>query len=100
MALVLLAESGRVPRSVPATVVNCHSNTVTSVETAIDTLPTRNERPSVGTSKGEEFSFLHILTARVKRTRATAFYLVDPTVHDPQTVTSLTSLFNTVLEVD
>jgi len=46
------------------------------------------------------FRFLHILTARVKRTRATAFYLVDPTVHDPQTVTSLTYLFDTILEVD
>lgn len=46
------------------------------------------------------FRFLHLLTARVERTRATAFYLVDPTAHDPQTVTSLTYLFDTVLEID
>lgn len=46
------------------------------------------------------FRFLHILTARIERTRATAFYLVDPTVHDPQIVTSLTYLFDPVLEID
>ncbi|MFB1065055.1 hypothetical protein [Natrinema sp. H-ect4] len=46
------------------------------------------------------FRFLHILTARVERLRATAFYLVDPAAHDPQTVTSLTYLFDTVLEMD
>nr|WP_312907641.1 hypothetical protein [Natronosalvus caseinilyticus] len=46
------------------------------------------------------FRFLHILTARIECTRATAFYLVDPTAHDQQTVTSLTYLFDTVHHVD
>ncbi|PGF17267.1 hypothetical protein CP556_14960 [Natrinema sp. CBA1119] len=46
------------------------------------------------------FRFLHILTARIERTGATAFYFIDPTAHDPQTVTSLTYLFDTVLETD
>jgi len=46
------------------------------------------------------FRFLHILTARVECGRTTAFYLVDPAAHDPQTITSLTYLFDTVLDVD
>lgn len=46
------------------------------------------------------FRFLHVLTARVAHTGAIAFYHVDPTAHDPQTVTSLTYLFDTVIDVN
>lgn len=46
------------------------------------------------------FRFLHIVTARVKHAHATAFYLVDPMAHDPQTVTSLIYLFDDVINAE
>lgn len=44
------------------------------------------------------FQFLHVLTRRVTSASATAHYHMDPTAHDEQTVRTLASLFDHVVD--
>lgn len=45
------------------------------------------------------FQFLHVLTRRVESAGATAHFHMDPTAHDDQTVRTIGSLFDEVLEL-
>ena len=44
------------------------------------------------------FQFLHVLSGRVARTGAVGYYYLDPAAHDLQTVATLTTLFDAVVE--
>lgn len=46
------------------------------------------------------FRFLHILTGRVENSDAVAHYHMDPNAHDQQAVSTLTPLFDAVVEID
>lgn len=46
------------------------------------------------------FRFLHVMTNRARTSRASSFFHVDPDAHDEQTVTTLASLFDTVIEYE
>ncbi|WP_440010552.1 helix-turn-helix transcriptional regulator [Halomicrococcus sp. SG-WS-1] len=45
------------------------------------------------------FRYLHILTHRVQAAGAVGYYQIDPDVHDPETINTLKTLFDTVVEV-
>ena len=45
------------------------------------------------------FRYLHILTHRVQAAGAIGYYQIDPDVHDPETINTLKTLFDTVVEV-
>ncbi|WP_327054195.1 helix-turn-helix transcriptional regulator [Halomicrococcus gelatinilyticus] len=45
------------------------------------------------------FRYLHVLTHRVQAAGAVGYYQLDPAVHDPETVDTLTTLFDAVVEV-
>lgn len=44
------------------------------------------------------FRFLHLFTGRIRSAEAVAYYRLDPTAYDTQTVNSLIHLFDTVIE--
>lgn len=46
------------------------------------------------------YKFLHVLTGRFEATEVTAHFHLDPDACDKQTVSTLTSLFDTVVEFD
>ncbi|WP_225741195.1 DUF7504 family protein [Halorussus halophilus] len=46
------------------------------------------------------YKFLHVLTGRFEATEVTAHFHLDPDACDTQTVSTLTSLFDTVVEFD
>lgn len=46
------------------------------------------------------FRFLHVLVGRVQNAKAIAYYHLDPTAHDPKTVTSLQYLFDRSIGLD
>ncbi|WP_433630495.1 helix-turn-helix transcriptional regulator [Halomicrococcus sp. NG-SE-24] len=45
------------------------------------------------------FRYLHILTHRVQAVGAIGYYQIDPDVHDPETINTLKTLFDAVVEV-
>ncbi|WP_255196665.1 RAD55 family ATPase [Halorarius litoreus] len=46
------------------------------------------------------FRFLHVLTARIENTDAIGLFLVEAGVHDSETVTTISRLFDGMLQVD
>ncbi|WP_159901459.1 RAD55 family ATPase [Salinirussus salinus] len=46
------------------------------------------------------FQFMHVFTNRVEDAGALGLYVVDSTAHDPETMNTLTQLFDGVVEVD
>lgn len=46
------------------------------------------------------YRFLHVLTSRMESTGAVAHYHLDPTAHDRQTINTLLSLYDAVVEAD
>lgn len=49
-------------------------------------------------SRDRAFRFLHVLTGQVAGAEAIAHYHLDPTAHDEQTVNTLKSLFDAIIE--
>lgn len=45
------------------------------------------------------FRYLHILTHRVQAADAVGYYQMDPDIHDPETINTLKTLFDAVVEV-
>ncbi|WP_231186386.1 MarR family transcriptional regulator [Haladaptatus sp. DYF46] len=45
------------------------------------------------------FRYLHVLTHRIRAAGATGYFQVDPDIHDPETINTLESLFDVVVEV-
>lgn len=48
----------------------------------------------------QAYKFLHVFTGRVTAAEAVAHYHMDPTAHDDQTVNTIKSLFDTVVEIE
>lgn len=46
------------------------------------------------------FRFLHVLTGRIESSDAVAHYHMDPSAHDQQTISTLTPLFDAIIELD
>lgn len=46
------------------------------------------------------YRFLHVLTSHLSMAGAIAHYHLDPSAHEPQTINTLRSLFDAVIEVD
>ncbi|WP_266081767.1 DUF7504 family protein [Haladaptatus caseinilyticus] len=45
------------------------------------------------------FRYLHILTHRIQAAGAVGFFQMDPDIHDPETINTLKTLFDVVIEV-
>jgi hypothetical protein len=46
------------------------------------------------------FRFLHVLTGRIETSDAVAHYHMDPSAHDQQTISTLTPLFDAIIELN
>lgn len=45
------------------------------------------------------FRYLHILTHRIQAAQAVGYFQIDPDIHDPETINTLKTLFDTVIEI-
>ncbi|GAA0241252.1 helix-turn-helix transcriptional regulator [Haladaptatus pallidirubidus] len=45
------------------------------------------------------FRYLHILTHRIQAAGAVGYFQIDPDIHDPETINTLKTLFDTVVEI-